>query len=74
MICVWPDTDELVKTRPDLKAFLFWSRAPFVTPLENGKGIQFNDARFYNPLTQGRFSVEVPGVECEELPVANEGP
>ena len=63
-ICAWPDTDELVKSRPDLKAFLFWSRAPFVTPSADGKGIQFNDARFYNQFTRGRFAVEVEGVPC----------
>ncbi|HTN14252.1 MAG TPA: metal-dependent hydrolase [Sphingomonadaceae bacterium] len=64
-ICTWPDTDELTRSRPDLKAFLFWSRAPFVTPSEDGKGIVFNDARFYNGFTRGRFAVEVRGVPCK---------
>lgn len=63
--CRWPDTDKLVKSRPDLDAFLFWARAPFVTPADDGKGIVFNDARFYNGVTRGRFAVEVKGIPCE---------
>ncbi len=63
--CNWPDVEHLTMNRPDLAAFLFWSRMPIVTPAANGKGIEFNDARFFDPLTRGRFAVEVPGVSCK---------
>ena len=65
--CRWPDTDELTKTRPDLDAFLFWSRAPFAVPAEDGEGIVIYDARFYNPLSRTRFAVELPDIACEPL-------
>jgi len=48
-------------------AFVFWSRAPFFEPQSNG-GLVLRDARFYDPLARGRFSVTLPDVECEELP------
>ncbi|KPL67791.1 membrane-bound metal-dependent hydrolase [Erythrobacter sp. SG61-1L] len=63
--CSWPDVERLTVNRPDLAAFLFWSRMPIVTPAADGKGIEFNDARFFDPLTRGRFAVEVPGVSCK---------
>jgi inner membrane protein len=63
--CRWPDTRELVKQHTDLAAFLFWSRAPFVTPTPDGKGVVFNDARFYDEFTRGRFAVTLPEVSCQ---------
>jgi inner membrane protein len=64
--CAWPDVETLMARSPQLKAFLFWSRAPFVERHPSGKGIVFQDARFYDPLSRGRFSVEFPDVECRE--------
>lgn len=66
--CEWPDTDELKQDRPDLAAFLFWSRAPFVERHPNGKGIVFQDARFYTRGVRVPFAVEFPNVECREPP------
>jgi inner membrane protein len=51
--------------RPDLRAFLFWSRAPFVTPAPDGDGLVFSDARYYDELARDRFSVQVKGIACE---------
>ncbi len=64
--CVWPSTDDLRPTNPQLDAFLFWSRAPFATRAEDGS-IIFYDARFYDPRARDRFSVALPDVECQEL-------
>ncbi len=71
--CAWPDTEALSQTRPDLKAFLFWSRAPFVVPAEDGDGIVFHDARFYGEYSRNGFYVEVKGVKCRELPAGKMG-
>ena len=47
---------------PNVDAFLFWSRAPFVERLEDGKW-KLSDARF--PSTGGgRFSVVLPEETC----------
>ena len=62
--CAWPDTDRLRPTRPDLDAFLFWSRAPFAERAPDGS-VMIRDARYYSPLTSGRFTVELPEIRCE---------
>ncbi len=48
-------------------AFLFWSRTPFAERAEDGS-IILRDARFYQPLSEDRFSVALPNLRCEELP------
>ncbi len=44
-------------------AFMFWSRTPMVVPEENGT-FTLTDARFYDPLSRGRFSVSLPDGTC----------
>ena len=51
----------------EAKAFLFWSRAPFAERAEDGS-VTLRDARFYDPRARDRFSVALPGLQCEELP------
>jgi inner membrane protein len=56
------DREELVPKRPDLAAFLFWSRMPYDGVIEkDGKrtGV-VRDARFSNPLVADRFTVQFP--------------
>jgi len=50
-----------------LDAFLFWSRTPFAQKADDGSMVLY-DARFYDPRARGRFSVELPDVDCVELP------
>ncbi len=52
----------------EVEAFLFWSRAPFAERAEDGS-VLLRDARFYDPLARDRFTVALPDVKCEELPV-----
>lgn len=66
--CRLPDFTEARRTNTQLDAFLFWSRAPFAARAPDGSVILY-DARFYDPRARGRFSVALPDVECEELPV-----
>ncbi|QUL38561.1 metal-dependent hydrolase [Erythrobacter sp. JK5] len=66
--CNWAGLEEQRRTNPQLDAFLFWSRAPFATRAEDGS-VVLHDARFYDPRARDRFSVALPDVECEELPV-----
>lgn len=61
-LCAWPDVERLKQSRPELAAFLFWSRAPFVE--RESTGIVFRDARFYDPRIRDRFSVKVPEEPC----------
>ncbi|HSJ78827.1 MAG TPA: metal-dependent hydrolase [Erythrobacter sp.] len=65
--CAWPDVEVLRRTKSQLDAFLFWSRAPFAAQAADGSVILY-DARFYDPRARGRFSVALPDVRCEELP------
>jgi inner membrane protein len=67
--CAWPDVETLRRTNPALDNFLFWSRAPFAEAAPDG-GIAIRDARFYDPRAEGRFTVLLPGVPCDE-PAAN---
>ena len=50
---------------PQVEAFLFWSRTPFVVPEEDGS-YTLHDARFYDPRSRGRFSVTLGSAVCEE--------
>jgi inner membrane protein len=63
--CAWPDVERLTPSRPDLAAFLFWSRAPFVE--QAGDGIAFRDARYYHPRLRDRFSVIVTDEPCRPV-------
>ena len=44
-------------------AFLFWARTPMVVPEESGV-LTLTDARYYDPLARGRFSVALPADAC----------
>jgi inner membrane protein len=65
--CRLPEFTAARRTNSQLDAFLFWSRAPFLTRAANGSVILY-DARFYDPRVRDRFSVALPDVQCEELP------
>ena len=66
--CNWPSDTELATTGSQSEAFLFWSRAPFAERAPDGS-VLLRDARFYDPRARDRFTVALPDVECEELPV-----
>jgi inner membrane protein len=59
---VWPDTAALSVGNPALRAFLFWSRMPYVERDDGPKGarLRFRDARFSQWPVADRFSVVVP--------------
>lgn len=59
------DLDAARAADPQVEAFLFWSRAPVVDRLKNGK-YMLGDARFYDPRARDRFSVALPDGICEE--------
>jgi len=46
-----------------IDAFLFWSRAPVLDLTQNGR-FMLGDARYYDPLSRGRFEVEIPSRYC----------
>jgi inner membrane protein len=56
------DRDKLALKKPDLAAFLFWSRMPYDGVAEtNGKREAIvRDARFSNPLVGDRFTSKTP--------------
>ncbi|MCP3730202.1 metal-dependent hydrolase [Sphingomonas sp. MG17] len=55
-----------VRTDPDARAFLFWSRMPFAQPQPDGS-IVLRDQRFGNPLVGDRFSVRIaPGLRSAD--------
>ncbi|MGB7374938.1 metal-dependent hydrolase [Pontixanthobacter sp.] len=64
--CKWPDFDSMRRDNPDLDAFLFWSRTPFVESDGNG-AMLLRDARFYDPRARDRFTVALPDVTCEPI-------
>ncbi len=64
--CAWPDLSRFRRTNSQLDAFLFWSRAPFLTRAPDGSVI-LRDARFSDPRVGDRFSLALPDVRCEEL-------
>jgi len=55
------------RTNSQLDAFLFWSRAPFLTRAPDGS-VVLRDARFTDPRVADRFALALPDVKCEELP------
>ncbi|MBH5322424.1 metal-dependent hydrolase [Aurantiacibacter sediminis] len=48
-----------------IEAFMFWSRAPVLDLTEEGTYV-LGDARFYDPRSRDRFSIEVPAEFCTE--------
>jgi inner membrane protein len=64
--CRVPDFTEARRTNSQLDAFLFWSRAPFLTRAADGS-VVLRDARFTDPRVGDRFALALPGVKCEEL-------
>jgi inner membrane protein len=65
--CALPSLTKARRTNSQLDAFLFWSRAPFLTRAADGSVI-LRDARFTDPRVGDRFSLALPDVKCEELP------
>lgn len=65
--CKLPDFTEARRTNSQLDAFLFWSRAPFLTRAADGS-VVLRDARFTDPRVGDRFSLALHNVKCEELP------
>ena len=60
------DLKEAARTDPQIKAFLFWSRAPLVE--RRGEGdLWLRDARFVDPRVGDRFSVRLPAGACTEF-------
>ncbi len=62
---IWPDARGLAAMRaksPELAAFLFWSRMPFVERDDSPSGarLRFRDARFSQWPVADRFTVVVP--------------
>lgn len=58
---------ETIAKTPANTAFLFWSRAPFLTRAPDGS-VVLRDARFTDPRVGDRFALALPDVKCEELP------
>ncbi len=66
-LCAFPDLTAARRTNSQLDAFLFWSRAPFLTRAPDGSVI-LRDARFTDPRVRDQFSLALPDVKCQELP------
>lgn len=66
--CNW---DELRRSNSQIEAFLFWSRAPFAERAPDGS-VLLRDARFYDPRARDRFTVALPDIACEPLPISSE--
>ncbi len=64
--CRLPDLTEVRRTNSQADAFLFWSRAPFLTRAPDGS-VVLRDARFTDPRVADRFSLALPDVKCVEL-------
>ncbi len=64
--CRWVDFTDARRTNSQLDAFLFWSRAPFLTRAADGS-VVLRDARFTDPRVGDRFALALPDVKCEEL-------
>jgi inner membrane protein len=64
--CAWPEINAMRLTKPNLDAFIFWSRAPFAERAPDGS-VLLRDARFYDPRARDRFTVALPDVRCEPL-------
>ncbi|WP_049762538.1 metal-dependent hydrolase [Erythrobacter litoralis] len=65
--------DEAAARDKEITAFLFWSRAPFVTEDPERDGWLLRDARFYDPLARDRFSVKLPPWSCVQVYPAYSG-
>lgn len=65
-LCKLPDFRVARRTNSQLDAFLFWSRAPFLTRAPDGS-VVLRDARFTDPRVGDRFALALPDVKCEEL-------
>ena len=61
------DLDRVAAVDPQARAFLFWSRTPFLARGEGGT-VTLYDARYYDPRARSRFSVPLPDIACAELP------
>ena len=64
--CAWPRDRSALTDRRAVRSFLLWARTPFLERAADGSAI-LRDARFYDPLTRGRFSVALPDVPCRPL-------
>ena len=64
--CRLPNLATARRTNSQLDAFLFWSRAPFLTRAPDGS-VVLRDARFTDPRVGDRFSLALPDVRCEPL-------
>jgi inner membrane protein len=58
--------DRPMENDPQMKAFMFWSRAPFAERAPDGS-VLIRDARYYDPRARDRFTVELKDVRCEPL-------
>jgi len=65
------DWERTSRGTPQTDAFLFWSRAPFAERAPDGS-VLLRDARFYDPRARDRFTVALPDVPCEPLPIPSE--
>ncbi|PLK24989.1 metal-dependent hydrolase [Porphyrobacter sp. TH134] len=65
--CRLPDLTIARRSNTQLDAFLFWSRAPFLTRAPDGS-VVLGDARFTDPRVGDRFALALPDVKCEPLP------
>ena len=66
------DLQGAARADPQVRAFLFWSRAPFVERRDGGE-LWLRDARFVDPRAGDRFSVRLPPNTCTEF-FASGGP
>ena len=57
------DLEGARRASEDVDAFLFWSRAPVIDRHPDGR-FTLGDARYYDPLSSGRFSVILPKGTC----------
>lgn len=54
------------------EAFLFWSRVPVIEPGDDGRSVLLRDARFYDLRARDRFTVALPDIACDTLPIPSE--
>ena len=66
------DLERARRADSQVDAMLTWSRTPFVVPTEDGR-LMLNDARYYDPLSRGRFGVELPPDTCTPAAAAFAG-
>ena len=53
----------IAEREPQVRAFLKWSRTPFIEPGLDGV-YRLRDARYYDPRARDRFTVDLPGLRC----------